>query len=146
MGASIIINKRSSIGQCFVKIVRLQVARLLSDSDNCGTVYNQEILRGGGKRDNHRLRMCVKLFIEQAQRSKNFRIQNEITERGAVTKGKGQNSFTKRKTRECFQWNAYGSCSRGESFSFLHMPATGSRETTYKEVENTRIKPQASHG
>ena len=49
-------------------------------------LYNQEILRGGGKIDDHRLRMCVKLFIEQGQRCKNFKIQNEITERGAVTK------------------------------------------------------------
>ena len=45
-------------------------------------LYKQEILREGGKRDYHRVRMCVKLYIEQAQRSKNFRIQNEITERG----------------------------------------------------------------
>ena len=56
-------------------------------------VKNQDILLGGGKRDNHRLRMCVKLHIEQAQRSDNFRIQSENTERAAVTKGKGQNSF-----------------------------------------------------
>ena len=34
--------------------------------------------------------MCVKLHIEQAQRSKKFRMQSEITERAAVTKGKGQ--------------------------------------------------------
>ena len=61
-------------------------------------LYDQEILRGGGKRDCHRLSMCVRLYMEQAQRSENFRIQNEITERGSVTKGKGQNSFTKRKT------------------------------------------------
>ena len=33
-------------------------------------VYNQESLREGGKRDYHRLRMSVKLHIEQAQRSK----------------------------------------------------------------------------
>ena len=56
-------------------------------------LYNQEILREGGKREDHRLRMCVKLYIEHAQRSKIFRIQNEITERGAVTKGRGQKLF-----------------------------------------------------
>ena len=61
-------------------------------------LYNQEILRGGGQRDCHKLRMCVKLHIEQTQKNKNFRIQNEITERGAVIKGKGQNPFAKRKT------------------------------------------------
>ena len=43
----------------------------------------------GGQRDYHRLRMCVNLHIEQAQRSKDFRVQSEITERVAVNKGKG---------------------------------------------------------
>ena len=54
----------------------------LQDSSQTQTImaqYNQEILRGGGKRDFDRLRKCVKLHIEQAQRSKNFRIQSEIT-------------------------------------------------------------------
>ena len=63
----------------------------LQDSSQIQTImalYKQEIMRGGGKRDYHRLRMCVKLYIEQAQKSKNFRVQNEITERGAVTKGR----------------------------------------------------------
>ena len=51
----------------------------LQDSSQTQTT-KQEILRGGGKRDCRRLRMCVKLHIEQAQRSNNFRIQSEITE------------------------------------------------------------------
>ena len=95
----------------------------LQDSSQALTVmalYNQEILRGSGKR----LIMCVKLHVEQAQRSKNFRFQNEITERGAVIRGKGQNPSTKLKTGECFQWRVNGSCSRGESCSFRHKPAS----------------------
>ena len=47
----------------------------LQDSSQAHTIMallNQEILRGGGKRDYHRLRMCVKLHTEQAQRSKKF--------------------------------------------------------------------------
>ena len=64
----------------------------LQDSSQAHTImalYDQEILLGGRQRDYHRLRMCVKLHIEQAQRSKNFRIQSEITEHAAVTKRKG---------------------------------------------------------
>ena len=64
-----------------------------SQAQTIMAVKNREVLRGGGKRDYHRLRMCVKLHIEQAQRSDNFRIQSENTERAAVTKGKGQKSF-----------------------------------------------------
>ena len=86
-------------------------------------LHNQEILRGG--RNYHRLRMCEKSHIEQIQSSKNSRIQDEI-ERGIVIKGKGQPSI-QRKTGECFQWKANGSCSRGESCSFLHKPALGNR-------------------
>ena len=98
-------------------------------------LYNQEILRGGGQRDYHRLRMCVKLHIEQTQRSKNYRIQSAITERGAVIKGKGQNPSAKRKTGECDQWKATGSCSKRESCSFLHEPASGNRDI---KVESAR--------
>ena len=54
-------------------------------------LHNQETRGGGGDRDYHRLRICVKLHIEQSQRSKNFWIQNEVMERGTVIKGeKGQ--------------------------------------------------------
>ena len=103
----------------------------LQDSSQAQTImarYSQEILRGGGKRVYHRLRMCVKLQIEQAQRSKTIRIPSEITERVAVTKGKGQNSFTMRKTGECFQWKANGSCPKGDSCSFyIRMPRDNER-------------------
>ena len=101
------------------------------------TLYNQEILRGGGQRDCYRLRLCVKLHIEQAQRCINFRIQSQMTERVAETTGKGQNSFTKRKTGECFQWKANGSCSKGDSCSFLHSHASGNRETSAEGTKNT---------
>ena len=142
LGASIVIDKWSSIGQSFFE--GLYVSKL-EDSSQAQTImapYSQEILRGGGQRDYHRLRMCVKLHIEQAQRSKNFRIQNEITERGAVIRGKGQNPSTKRKTGECFQWRVTGSCSRGESCSFLHKPASGNREIVQeKSGECKRIWP-----
>ena len=112
-------------------------------------LYNQEILRVGGELDYHRLRMCVKLHIEQAQRRKNFRIQNEVTERGTVIKGnKGQTSFTGRKTGECFQWKTNGSCSKGESGSFLHEPAVAKPLHTREKMGNTgrsRLKPAAGN-
>ena len=47
----------------------------------------------------------------------------------AVTKGKGQNSFTKRKAGECFQWKANGSCSKVDSCSFLHSHGLGNRKS-----------------
>ena len=59
----------------------------LQDSSQAQTImapYNLENMLGG-QRDWHRPRMCVKLHIEQAQRSEYFRIQSEIAERVAVT-------------------------------------------------------------
>ena len=85
--------------------------------------------------------MCVKLQIEQTQRSKNLRIQSEITERGAVIEGKGQNPSTKRKTGECFQWKAIGSCSKGESCSFRHKPASGNWEVKVESARGSGLKP-----
>ena len=79
------------------------------------------------------------MHIEKAQRSKKIRIQCEITERVAVTEGKGQKSFTKRKTGECFQWKANGSCSKGDSCSFPHSHASGSRETSAEGAKNTGV-------
>ena len=41
-----------------------------SQAQKIMALNNQESLRGGGQRDYHRQRMCVKLHFEQAQRSK----------------------------------------------------------------------------
>ena len=108
-------------------------------------LYNPEILRGGGERDHHR---CVKLQIEHAQWNKNFRIQNEVKERGTVIKGeKGQKSFIGLKTGECFQWKTNVSCSKGESCSFLFEPAVGkSLHAQEKVAKNRWISPATSHG
>ena len=124
------------------KVLEALYVSKLQDSSQAQKIlalYNQEILRGGGQRDYRRLRMCVKLLIEQAQRSENFGIQSEIAERAAVTEGKGQHFFTKRKTGECFQWKANGSCSKGESCSFLHSRASGNRETSAEGAKNTGV-------
>ena len=88
-------------------------------------------------RDYHTLRMCVKLHIEQAQRSKNFRTQSEITERAAVTEGKVQKSFTKRKTGECFHWKTNGLVQKGTLVVlYIRMP----RETERHQRKERRIQ------
>ena len=57
----------------------------------------------------------------------------------AATKGEGQNSFTKRKTGECFQWKANGSCSKGDSCSFRHSHDSENRETSAEGAKNTGV-------
>ena len=63
-----------------------------------------------------------------------------MTERGAVIKGKGQNPSTKRKTGECYQWKAIGSCSKGEYCSFLHKLASGNREVKVESARGSGLK------
>ena len=65
-------------------------------------------------------RMCVKLPIEQVKIS-GFRARLQ----SVWPLLKGQNSYTKRKTGECIQWKENGSCSKGNSCSFLHTRARG---------------------
>ena len=89
--------------------------------------------------------MSVKLHIEQAQRSKIFRIQSEIKELEIVTKGMDQNSFIKQKTEEYFQWKTNGSYSKGDSCSFLHLYDSGnSRDISGRNEEHRSIKSQVS--
>ena len=65
---------------------------------------SREAIRSGGEPDYHRLRTCVKLHIDQTLRNKNFKVQNEMVERGAVTKGfRGNKSFVERRVGESFQ-------------------------------------------
>ena len=104
----------------------------LEDSFQAQTIlalYNQEILRGGGNIDYHRLRMCVKLQIEQAQRSNNFRIQNKITERGAETEERGKIPPSARQ----ITFSVESKClAQDEYCSFLYKLASGNREITRK--------------
>ena len=74
------------------------------------------------------LKTSVRLRIDQVMRTQNFRVQNEVVERGAVTKNqKGKKAYVARKVGECFQWKSHGQCSKGDSCSFSHEPASGNR-------------------
>ena len=69
----------------------------------------------------HKLKTAVKLLYDQMMRTRNFRVRNEVVERGAVTKSqKGKKAYVERKVEECFQWKAHGQCSKGDSCKFSH--------------------------
>ena len=79
--------------------------------------------------------MCVKLHIEQAQRSKNFRIQSEITEGVAVTKGKGQNPAPSGRQESAFSGRQMGLVQKGTLVVFyIRMP----RETERNQRKERR--------
>ena len=77
-------------------------------------LYDQETARS-------KEQTAVKHHIDQMLRSRNFRVRNEVVERGSVTKSaKGKKAHVERKVCECFQWKAHGQFSRVDSCSFSH--------------------------
>ena len=79
-------------------------------------LYDQETVRNNGKPNFSQLKTAVKLHNEQMMRTQNFRVRNEVVERGSVTKSqKGKKAYVERKVVECFMWKAHGQCSEGDS-------------------------------
>ena len=67
----------------------------------------------------------VRRHIDQTIRG---RARNEIVERGTATKSqKGRKASVERKVGECYQWNAIGQCSKGDSCNFSDDRASGNR-------------------
>ena len=49
-------------------------------------LYDQETARNSGQTSYSRLKTSLRLHIDQMMRTQNFRVRNEVVERGAVTK------------------------------------------------------------
>ena len=96
----------------------------LQDSVQLQTVlalYDQETVRNSGKPKCSQLKTPVKLHIDQMVRTRNFRVRNDVVERGSVIMSqKGKKAYVERKVEECFQWKAHGQCSKGDSCNFSH--------------------------
>ena len=89
-------------------------------------LYDQEIARNNGQPNYSRWKTAVKLQIDQMMRTRNSSVQNEVVERGVVTMSqKGNKVNVERKVGGCFQLKARGQCSKGDSWSFSHEPASG---------------------
>ena len=101
----------------------------LQDSDQLQTLlalYDQETVRNNGQPSYSRLKTSVRLDIDQTMTTRNFRVRNEVVERGAETNSqKGKKAHVEREVGECYQWKATGQCSKGDSCSFSHEWATG---------------------
>ena len=85
-------------------------------------------------------------------RTRNFRVRNEVVERGSVTKSQqGKKAHFERKVGECFEWKAHRQCSTGDSCSFSHkdekddrlLPHRNSKAKTDEGEENPQ-KHQAT--
>ena len=82
-------------------------------------LFDQDVARNSGTPQ--QLKTAVRLHIDQMMRNRNFRIRNDVLDRGSVTKShKGNKACVERKAGECFRWKAHGQCSKGDSCSFSH--------------------------
>ena len=91
-------------------------------------LYEQENIRNNEPPSYSRLKTTVRRHIDQTMWTRNFRARSEIVGRGAVTKSqKGKKACVERKVRECYQWKATRQCSKRDSCSFIHDPASGNR-------------------
>ena len=115
----------------------------LQDSVQLQTVlalYDQETVRNNGQTSYLRLKTSVKLHIDQMMRTRNFRVRNEVVERGAVTKSqKGKKAYVERKVGECFQWKAHGQCSKGDSCSSVMTRTSTRRLVRWSETKRTIV-------
>ena len=110
-------------------LCKSKLQKFCSTSDCDGLVCS----RGCSKRWNTDLSAIkkteVKLHNDQMMRHRNFRVRNDVVERGSVTKSqKGNKAHVEGQVGECFQWKAHAQCSKGDSCSFSRDPlASGSK-------------------
>ena len=107
-------------------------------------LYEQENTGNNEQPSYSRLKTSVRRHIDQTSRTRNFRAQNKIVARGAVNKSrKGRKVSAMRKVGECYQWKAIGQCSKGDSCSFSHAPASGNRRDQRQEGQSSSPAPKA---
>ena len=63
-------------------------------------LYDQETVRNNRQTSYYRLKTAVKLHIDQMMRTRNFRVRNEVVERGSVTQSQ--------KRKECLRGEESG--------------------------------------
>ena len=128
MGPSSIISKSNTHRNGAGRIVQVKLAgcRLAS---NCIVLYDQETIRNNGQPSYQRLKASVRRHIDQTITTRNFRVWNEIVERGEQLPrvDRGKEAYVERKVGECSLVKANGQCSERDSCSFGHEPVSRSR-------------------
>ena len=102
-------------------------------------LHEQENIRNNEQTSYSGLKTSIRRDVDQTMMTRNFRARNDIVERGAVTKS--QNA--ERKVGECYQWKATGQGSKGDSCSFRHEPASGTRCAGRQEGQSSSLAPKA---
>ena len=102
-------------------------------------LYDQKTVRSN-EPTYQQLKTAVKLHVDQMMRTGNFRVRNNVVERGSVTKSqKGKKAYVERKVGKCFQWKAHGQCSRGDSCSFSDDAQALGNSGNVRDEEDDRL-------
>ena len=121
MGSCTFIRESNAFRPDSGRIVQVKIAEFRSTSDCDGALHDQEVARNDGTPNYQQLKTAVKLHVGQMMRNHNFKVGNDVMERGSVTKSqKGNKAHVERRVGECLQWKAHGQCSKGDSYSFSH--------------------------
>ena len=76
------------------------------------------------------------------KRNRNFRVHNDVVERGSVTKShKGNKAYVERKVGECFHWKTHGPSSKGDSCSFSHDTMASGNSAQVRDEKDYRLLP-----
>ena len=87
-------------------------------------LYDPETVRNKKQTSYSRLKTSVRLFYDQKMRSRNLRKENRAN--------------VERKVGDCWQWQATGQCSKGDSCGFHHgVRASGNGSELLKQKERT---------
>ena len=101
-------------------------------------LYDPETVRNKKETSYSRLKTSVRLFFDQKMRSRNLKARNDMIQ-GVVTRSRKENKANvERKVGDCWQWQATGQCSEGDSCGFHHgVRASGNGSELLKQKERT---------
>ena len=102
-------------------------------------LYDPETVRNKKPTSYSRLKTSVRLFFDQKMRSRNLKARNDMIHGGVVTRSRKENGANvERKVGDCWQWQATGQCSKGDSCGFHHgVTASGNGSEPHKQKERT---------
>ena len=101
-------------------------------------LYDPETVRNKKQTSCSRLKKSVRLFFDQKMRSRNLKARNDMIH-GVMTRSRKEiKANVERKVGDCWQWQAAGQCSEGDSCGFHHgVRASGNGSELLKQKERT---------
>ena len=113
-------------------------------------LHDPETVRNKKETSYSRFKTSVRLFFDQKMRSRNLKARNDMIHGGVVTRSRKENKANvERKVGDCWQWQATGQCSEGDSCGFHHgvrASVTGAnflnKKSGHPRLDQIRMQPK----